>query len=502
MMKRSVLIVAAFVLALAASSCAPPLTEPEQPTPTPMPTPVIPEKPVYEVKRDDVVDAVDFLCRVAPVREQELVFKMNGRVARVYVDKGAVVKEGDVLAELEMQDIMNQAEQGRVNLEKAQIGLDQAREAIAGQLITAQRNLEVAEIRLQQAKDSQSFSVAQAQINLNNAMIRLQQARQADPGLALREAEAALDKARVALNQAQIEYAEASQNPETSGAAFQKYQSAMVDYEFAEAKYEATKAASSGPDLNVSLLQNAVEQARLQLQQAEAGVDPLLEKTVEAAREEVARLERGVDPLLEKNVETAQLALDRIMQQVDSARIVAPFDGQLTAVLAFEGREAAAHRPVMVIAEPGEVELSCDVTSTVLNRLGEGMEAGIVFSDYPGERLTGTVRRLPYPYGTGAVRTDVATEDKSTRISIDDTKGKKLEPGQLAKVNVIIERHESVLYLPPQAIRTFEGRRFVVVQDEEGRQRRVDVRVGIVSTATERVEILEGVEEGQVVVGP
>jgi hypothetical protein len=43
-----------------------------------------------------------------------------------------------------------------------------------------------------------------------------------------------------------------------------------------------------------------------------------------------------------------------------------------------------------------------------------------------------------------------------------------------------------------------EGRRFVVVKDGD-RQRRQDVRVGIVSL--ERIEILEGLKEGDIVVG-
>jgi len=47
-------------------------------------------------------------------------------------------------------------------------------------------------------------------------------------------------------------------------------------------------------------------------------------------------------------------------------------------------------------------------------------------------------------------------------------------------------------------VRTFEGRRFVVIKDGD-RQRRQDVRLGIVSS--ERVEILEGLNEGDIVVG-
>jgi multidrug efflux pump subunit AcrA (membrane-fusion protein) len=57
----------------------------------------------------------------------------------------------------------------------------------------------------------------------------------------------------------------------------------------------------------------------------------------------------------------------------------------------------------------------------------------------------------------------------------------------------------NVLWVPPQVIRTFEGREFVVVQDGEF-QRRVDVQVGI--KGNDRVEITDGLTEGQIVVGP
>ena len=72
------------------------------------------------------------------------------------------------------------------------------------------------------------------------------------------------------------------------------------------------------------------------------------------------------------------------------------------------------------------------------------------------------------------------------------------------RVKVILEQKEDVLWLPPQAVRSFEGRNFVVVQSEDG-QRRVDVKLGLRSG--DRVEIVwvEGVEnlsEGQMVVGP
>jgi multidrug efflux pump subunit AcrA (membrane-fusion protein) len=90
--------------------------------------------------------------------------------------------------------------------------------------------------------------------------------------------------------------------------------------------------------------------------------------------------------------------------------------------------------------------------------------------------------------------------DNTARIALDnpdEIKGFRL--GDLVQVTVIFESKQGVLWLPPAAIRSFEGRNFVVVKTD-GLPRRVDVRVGIESE--ESVEILEGVEEGQVVIAP
>jgi multidrug efflux pump subunit AcrA (membrane-fusion protein) len=120
----------------------------------------------------------------------------------------------------------------------------------------------------------------------------------------------------------------------------------------------------------------------------------------------------------------------------------------------------------------------------------------------PGEEWYGYIRRLPYPYGGGG-RSEGAEEeeDKSTRIRLEGVNFEDLdlEVGDLMTIEVVLEQKDDVMWLPPQAVRKFEGREFVVIQDGEV-QRRVDVKVGIESQ--DRVEIEEGLSEGQIVVGP
>jgi hypothetical protein len=104
------------------------------------------------------------------------------------------------------------------------------------------------------------------------------------------------------------------------------------------------------------------------------------------------------------------------------------------------------------------------------------------------------VRQLPYPYGGTTVDTG---EDTATHVSIDGEVA--LELGELATVTIVLDERQDVLWLPPAAIRSYQGRDFVVVQHADGSQQRLDIQVGIVTE--DRVEITAGLQSGQTIVG-
>ena len=89
-------------------------------------------------------------------------------------------------------------------------------------------------------------------------------------------------------------------------------------------------------------------------------------------------------------------------------------------------------------------------------------------------------------------------QDKSMRITIQDAEG-VLKDGDLARCLIVTSKKDSALWLPPQAVRNFQGRRFVVVKEADG-ERRADVKLGL--QGEDRLEILSGVLEGQTVVSP
>ena len=90
-------------------------------------------------------------------------------------------------------------------------------------------------------------------------------------------------------------------------------------------------------------------------------------------------------------------------------------------------------------------------------------------------------------------------QDRTTRFKLLDLKGQAVEAGvTIVKIKIVLEHKDSVLWLPPDAIRAFEGRRFVVVRTGD-RERRVTIKTGI--ETDDKVEIIEGLKQGDVVVG-
>ena len=122
------------------------------------------------------------------------------------------------------------------------------------------------------------------------------------------------------------------------------------------------------------------------------------------------------------------------------------------------------------------------------------MPATVSLISRPGVEINGRVRQLP---ATGMLAAVTRTETCASRwIPVAAEAG--YASGDIIRITIVLEQKPDVLWLPPAAIRTFEGRKFVVVQENAG-QRRVDVKLGIESE--DRVEIASGLTEGQIVVG-
>ncbi|MFQ6100082.1 MAG: efflux RND transporter periplasmic adaptor subunit [Anaerolineae bacterium] len=237
---------------------------------------------------------------------------------------------------------------------------------------------------------------------------------------------------------------------------------AQRNLEIAQATYDA---AVTERTYTLRQLENQVAQVQLEYETALAGPDPRLEQTVR-----------------------------QLEAQVAEHQIVAPFDGVVLAVSAAPGDSVPAYQMVLVVGDPSALELRAELSAEQMSDLAVGMTATLAPADYPGQTFQGQVCQLPYGWGG-----DVEETDRSVHITLGNA-APALELGALVRATIVLEKKDGVLWLPPAALQTFHGRTFVILQEPDGTQQRVDVTTGIESD--ERVEIVSGLEEGQVVLGP
>jgi RND family efflux transporter MFP subunit len=194
---------------------------------------------------------------------------------------------------------------------------------------------------------------------------------------------------------------------------------------------------------------------------------------------------------LEEN--SAQVA--RLEASVEATRLYAPTDGQLIGALV-PGASVSANAAVGLVGDPSQLELVVRVEGDQFQYLSEGITVTVRLEKLPGQFLVGTIRQLPYPYGTG----EAASGSNQAYITLDQSPEQSgYQIGDGGRASLVIAQRADTIWLPPQAIRSVSGRIFVYILGETGPQR-VNVTTGIYNR--EQIEIVEGLAEGQVVILP
>ncbi len=242
-------------------------------------------------------------------------------------------------------------------------------------------------------------------------------------------------------------------------------------------------------------------QLRLDHAQSQAGASPsaddalqinLLTLERDLAQVALDELTSGVDPQLRFDVTRAQKRVNEIKATIAKAELVAPMSGRLVNFSPEAGQPVLSYDPVGLVADLSVIEVTDEMSPEDLTELAEGMPLLIKRAALPGNVYTGRIASLPAPYG-------LATDDLVHVAFDEQPPADEFKVGDRMNFTVVIEERDDVLWLPQSAIRQFSGRNFIVVQNE-GVQQRADVRLGLEGDG--RVEILEGAEEGQTVIGP
>ena len=415
------------------------------PTSTPVPTAEIAAKPTYVVQRGNVEDIFTFTGRWQPRDQMALSFPIGGTVRQVNVQRGDAVGTDDLLADYDITDLENQLDSAYLQLE------------------TAIDNIDTSETGGIQ-------SVENAQISLANARLSLENTKNGSPWTNVASARLQLDSAQQSLSNAERSYYEALSHPEQDSSvvdnAYQQLVSAQNQVESAQVSYFSAAQNFNNYQYQLAQAENQVVQAELTLQRA---------------------IDEAAGGVSDENVRSAQLNIDQIQAKIAESSLYAPIDGVILEVYIAPGDAAQAYDTVIVIGLPEPKEVVASLAINDANQLSVGLVGKCQVINQPETAVGCVVRSIPL---------SSRDADQTTRVAASLA---NVAENQLIEVEMALEVRENVLWLPPSVIRTFQNRTFVVLDTPDG-PRTVDVTLGL--QTDERVEIVSGVNEGDVVIAP
>jgi RND family efflux transporter MFP subunit len=181
--------------------------------------------------------------------------------------------------------------------------------------------------------------------------------------------------------------------------------------------------------------------------------------------------------------------IDGLKITLSNTSILSPVDGFVSRRMLDPGAFAGANTPILSVVAINTVRLVASIVEKDFKRIRQGVPAVVQVDTFPGEQFRGEVSRVAPVF-------DPATRTAQIEIGVPNP-GFRLKPGMYARVQLTVERRTNALTVPRNALVDMSGRRGVFVVEEQT-ARFQEVRTGLQDA--DRVEVLDGVVEGQRVV--
>jgi HlyD family secretion protein len=398
--------------------------------------------------------------KVVPIQSVNISPKNAGIVSRLNVEQGDKVKQGQIIAQMNSDDIQARIQQARANLAQSQAQLDQAR---AG---------------------SRPEEIAQARARLAQSEAQLAAARAGNRPQEISQVQAQVEAAQAKVNYTSEQVRRYRYLVEQGAERRQLLDQAVSEDNAAKASLRQVQRAlslqqSGSRSEDIAQRQAAVAEARAALQLAQSGSRP----------EEIAQRQAAVA--------SAQAQLRSELVTLEDSIIRAPFDGIVTQKYANVGAfvtpttsasASASATSSSIVAVVKGLEILASVPEADIGRIRQGQQVEIVSDAYPDEIFKGRVRLI----APEAVKEEGVTLFQ-VRVQLD-TGEDKLRSGLNVDLTFLGDNVPNALIVPTVAIVTEKGNTGVLIPDAQNKPQFQSVVIG--SQIKNQTQIVEGIKAG------
>lgn len=399
------------------------------------------------------------------------------------VDEGTVVKEGDLLVQLNVEQLQEQIDQQTLEVERAQADVTAAENSLQIQLSenesrerAGQLKIDLAELALNQwlqgevvkTRAKHALDIEQAQRDLKRLEEKFERSEELLAEGFLSQNERDLDE---------IAYINAQARLKTTELDKETYE----EYQFP--RDEKTK-------------NSDLEEARADLDR------------IRTQNEINAGAKKSSLTTIGRQHDLKQERLDKLTQQVDLATITAPTDGLVVYATSVGrgrnmvmyggegpmqvGREVKPNEAIIVLPDTTSMIATVRVHESLAGRVQSGQRVGIDIDAMTDTDFIGTVESIGVLAESSGWR-DPNRREYSVRIAIDhDNADGKLKPSMRAEAEIMLGGVTDSLMVPVQAVFS-EGPVRYVLMPRGSRFERVPVQIGRMSDTY--AQIIAGIED-------
>lgn len=444
--------------------------------------PVVWDGPTTVVQRGPLTINVTETGTIHP-REQIIIRNDLQRDAKIMfiVEEGSQVKKGDLLVELDVTELEQFLVERRIRVQTAE-----------SSLIYAQENLKVVENQgqadIEQAELGYKFAQQDLQKYIDGEFPRLQKAAEAKITLAEQELSRAQEMhewSQKLFDEKYLARSELQRDQLSANKADLDLQLAKTDLDLLR-NYTYTR--------QLDQLNSDVRQAEMGLERAKRKHAATMAQATAELKARAARFED----------EKAELKEDE--DEIASAKKYAPIDGMVLYASSVEDwrddedpikHGAVVNRQQEIIYLPTTAAFNADIKILEVNlrKVAVGMPARIIVDAMQGKVFSGKVAQIAPVPDSDRWFTNPNLKVYSTVIALDTTES-ALRNGMSCRVEIVVQRHDDVVYVPIQAV-TRVGRQPTVYAVENGVLVPRSVQIGLDNSRF--VHVLDGLRAGEVI---
>ena len=468
------------------------------------------------VSRGSITESVSLTGNTTPAESVSLAFGSSGLISRTYSDLGNQVHAGEVLAELNTNDLVAQLHQAQANVDAQQAKLEGLQSGSRPEDIAAsQAALDKAEQDLanmyQSIADASTDSYAKANDAVRTELDPFFSNSETNPSLTYTTANSQVQSgaqiqrlaSSVVLDKWQAQLINTDQSTDNLETLLQDEISYLTTIR--ELLNSISQTLDASPSLNTSTLalyKTAVFASLTEVNTAAKNLNTI-SQTIASQKLTVSQLQAQLNlknagslptdiSAQKAQVEQAQASVASASAKLQNAQILAPISGTVTQFDAKIGQLASPTTPLVSIMSSDGYEVDAGVSETDIGKVSLGDTVSMTLDAFSNETFTGSVFYIaPSETNTQGVISYLI------KISFDKA-DPRLKSGLTANIDIETKHKDAVLILPQYAILQNDSGAFVETL-ENGKIKQNPVVLGIADEKG-NVEVISGATENEQVI--